>query len=96
MLDELDDRSRPSSLPNLIASVSLCLLSAAWGPALAPNCRTGWACIGLFGLAAAVGLGALERSRLSRTQEEERRTWQLRLDQDLAKFVSPIKDDDFR
>ena len=82
------DQSETSSLPKLIAWLSICLLSAAWGHALAPSLRTVWAEIGLFGLSASVGLGCLEKSRLLLKERQERAAYQLRAQRYLAEFVA--------
>jgi hypothetical protein len=56
--------SRPaSSMPRLIGWFSACLLAAAMGNALDDFWRPVWIEMGAFGLVAAVGLRAVERSR---------------------------------
>ena len=81
-------QSETSTLPKLIAWLSICLLSAAWGHALAPSLRTVWAEIGLFGLSASVGLGVLEKSRWLLKERQERAAYQLRADRYLAEFMA--------
>ena len=88
MQHDLHDEPGTSSLPKLIAWLSLCLLSAAWGHALAPDLRTVWAEIGLFGLSASVGLGILEKSRLLLKERQERAAYQLRAERYLDEFVA--------
>ena len=88
MQHNFHDQSETSTLPKLIAWLSLCLLSAAWGHALAPTLRTVWAEIGLFGLSASVGLGVLEKSRLLLKERQERAACQLHAERYLAEFVA--------
>jgi hypothetical protein len=54
------------SLSSFIAWLSLLLLATAWGRTLDERWQGIWARAGAFGLAAAVGLGSLEKARLLR------------------------------
>jgi len=69
-----------TSIPGLIAWLSLCLLAAAWGHALDAQWQMIWAEIGAFGLAAAVGLGALEKTRAARAERVYNRVMQTRIE----------------
>jgi hypothetical protein len=55
--------ARKSSLRSLIAWLSVCLLTAGWGAKLDSSVREQWSRVGLFGLAAAVGLEIVARTR---------------------------------
>ena len=84
------DQTQSGSMSSLIAWMSLCLLSAAWGPLIPMTLRTVWGYWGLFGLAAGVALGALERRRLLQREREWvflRRSAEERLD----KFVPHVR-----
>jgi len=54
---------RKASFQSLIAWLSLCLLTTAWGPKLDPTWRERAAQFGSLGLAAAVGLEIAGRAR---------------------------------
>jgi hypothetical protein len=75
-----------TSIPTLIAWLSLCLLAAAWGHALDAQWQTIWSEIGAFGLAAAVGLGALEKTRAARAERVYNRVMQTRVECGLARL----------
>jgi hypothetical protein len=60
---QTEERRREVSLPSLIAWLSLCLLSAAWGRSISGPCQNLWMQGGTFGIVAAVGLGSLEKAR---------------------------------
>ncbi len=75
-----------TSIPSLIAWLSLCLLAAAWGHALDTQWQIIWAEIGAFGLAAAVGLGALEKTRAARAERVYNRVMQSRVECGLARL----------
>jgi hypothetical protein len=51
------------SLANLIAWLSVCVLSAAWGAGMDADWQSYWKLLGAFGLASAVGLNAAARVR---------------------------------
>lgn len=65
-LNPAKETSRLVSVSSFIAWLSLCLLAAAWGRTLDERWQQTWALAGIFGLAAAVGLGSLEKARLIR------------------------------
>lgn len=77
---------RMTSMPGLIAWLSVCLLAAAWGHSLDAQWQTIWAQMGAFGLVAAVGLGAIEKARSAREQRLRDRTLQVRLECGLARL----------
>ncbi len=90
MSDELDEQPKPSSLPNLIAWLGLCLLSASLGRLMPATLQKVWCYAGLFGLAAGVGLGVLEQSRRARQEREQRTARQRYQEQQLQKYVPHI------
>ena len=77
---------RTTSIPSLIAWLSLCLLAAAFGHALDTQWQIIWAEIGAFGLAAAVGLGSLEKTRAAATERVYNRVMQTRVECGLARL----------
>ncbi len=83
-----ENQSRGTSLVSLIVWVSVCLLSASWGPLIPESLRHGWAYYGLFGLAAGLGLSAMERSRTAIAERQERKESQVRLEHHLSKLGS--------
>ena len=66
-------QSRTASMPYLMILLSMCLLAASWGAKLGPTWRPIWAYMGLFGIAAAVGLSAIEQTRLAKELEEQKK-----------------------
>ena len=58
-----EDAVKCASLPQLIAYLSLCMLAAGFGAMVGPVWSREWMIFGTFGLASAVGLDALGRSR---------------------------------
>lgn len=77
---------RIPSFPSLIGWLSLCLLAAAVGHTLDANWQPIWARMGAFGLVAAVGLGALEKSRADREDAHRDQLMQTRFESGLARF----------
>lgn len=77
---------RVTSVPNLIAWLSVCFLAAAWGHTLDQRWQTIWAQAGLFGLVASVGLASLERARLANERHLRERTIRVRLEGGLARL----------
>ena len=86
-----DDETKPRSVPSLIAWLGLCLLSASLGRVMPPTLQAVWGYLGLFGLAAGLGLGALEQARQAQNEREQQRALQLHQEQMLSKFVPHIK-----
>lgn len=60
-------------LVELIAWLSVCLLAAAWGPTMDDGVRHTWSIFGLFGLVASAGLEAVQRVRLLKERQQERK-----------------------
>lgn len=59
------------SFRNVIALASLCLLVAGWGVTAFPNAGFFWLIGGLVGLASALGLDVVMRTRASSAEENE-------------------------
>lgn len=78
--------NKATSVPNLIAWLSVCLLAAAWGHMLDDRWQVVWAEIGAFGLVSAVGLGGLEKVRLARAQHVYNRVMQARVERGLVRL----------
>jgi hypothetical protein len=86
MEPKCDPPSRIVSIPSLIGWLSVCLLAAAMGRSLDARWQVVWAQMGAFGLAAAVGLGSLERIRRARLQRSRDRAMQARFECGLARL----------
>jgi len=86
MENECGQAQRVVSLPNLIGWLSVCMLAGAFGHTLDPYWQTIWAEAGAFGLAAAVGLGSIERFRQSRRQNSRDKVLKARVECGLAKL----------
>ncbi len=74
------------SIPTLIAWLSLCMLAAAWGHTLDEEWQVIWTEVGAFGLVSAVGLGAVEKMRMARSERMHNRVLQARVECGLAKL----------
>ncbi|MGA2030869.1 MAG: hypothetical protein ABSG68_01320 [Thermoguttaceae bacterium] len=61
-----DGAAKSAPLTKLIACLSLCMLAAAFGAMVGPAWGRWWAIFGAFGLASALGLDVLDRSRARR------------------------------
>jgi hypothetical protein len=77
---------RVISIPSLIGWLSLCLLAAALGRSLDSQWQVLWAEMGAFGLAAAVGLGSIERVRNARLQRSRDQALKARFEGGLARL----------
>ncbi len=78
------DLARKTTLPALIAWLSVCMIAAGWGPELTPSLRQWWGWMGLFGLTAAVGLELSARSRSLLKIRSQVKTTNLRIDRNMA------------
>jgi hypothetical protein len=76
--------ARKTTLPALIAWLSVCMIAASWGPELGPSLCESWGWTGLFGLTAAVGLELTERSRLLLKIRSQVNTTNQRIDRTIA------------
>jgi hypothetical protein len=76
--------ARKTTLPALIAWLSVCLIAASWGSELGPSLCQSWGWTGLFGLTAAVGLELTERSRLLLKVRSQVKTTNQRIDRTIA------------
>lgn len=77
---------KTTSIPTLIAWLSVCLLAASWGHTLDDQWQTIWAELGAFGLTSAVGLGAIEKVRLAQADRVHNRELQARVECGLARL----------
>ena len=80
--------SEQRSLTSLIGWLSLCLLAAGWGVQLDSTVRQLWANFGLFGLASAIGLEVVQRTRRVHRRRKQRRTTDRRIGQNLTKLAA--------
>lgn len=78
---------RVVSLPSLIGWLSVCMLAGAFGRSLDAFWQHVWAQAGAFGLAAAVGLGSIERFRQSRQQNTRDKMQKARVECGLARLT---------
>jgi hypothetical protein len=85
-MDEHDPPKQTSNLVNLTAWLSVCLLAAAFGRTLDSRWQGIWARVGVFGLAAAVGLKSLEKGRLSREKHVHDLAFRMSRDGRLARL----------
>jgi hypothetical protein len=77
------------SLANLIAWLSVCVLSAAWGAGMDTDWQSYWKQLGAFGLVSAVGLNAAARVRATC----KRRAHQIALSSHLEERLSNFADE---
>jgi hypothetical protein len=82
----LNNLGRHPSLTSLIAWLSVCLLAAAWVHTLDERSQALWRQAGAFGLAAAVGLGALEKVRLASDRRVRLRATRIRVESGLNRL----------
>ena len=84
---DCDSLAERRSLPALIGWLSLCMLSAGYGPQLPTYIRQTWIVMGLFGLAAAMGLNVAARARHIYRKRLHRKTTERRVDFNLTRLV---------
>ncbi|HTM52955.1 MAG TPA: hypothetical protein VL175_02965 [Pirellulales bacterium] len=75
-----------TSLPTMIAWLSVCVLAAAWGHVLDERWQVIWSEVGAFGIVSAAGLGAIEKVRAARTERSYNRVMQARVECGLARL----------
>ena len=73
-----------ASLRGMIAWLSVCVLSAAWGPELEPSIRTSFAFIGLCGLVAAVVVEIARRVSVFEQTSRQQKTAERRVERSVA------------
>ncbi len=74
------------SVPSLIAWLSVCILAAAWGKSLDERWQSLWAYTGAYGLAAALGLSLVERTRIAHQRWLKNRALQSRIESGLERL----------
>ena len=82
-----DDVAKSAPLTRLIAYLSLCMLAAAFGAMIGPAWSRWWAIFGTFGLASAVGLDVLNRSRARRADHTRRKQLALKAERKLDEMM---------
>ena len=65
--------AKSATIPELIAYLSLCMLAASFGAMIGPLWSHWWAIFGTFGLASALGLDVVNRSRARLAAESHRK-----------------------
>jgi hypothetical protein len=86
-----DDVAKSSPLPRLIAYLSLCMLAAAFGAMVGPIWSRWWAIFGTFGLASAVGLNVLNRSRARLANHRRREQLALKAERKLDEMMGDLE-----
>ncbi len=90
------DNDAPKSAPitRLIAYLSLGMLAAAFGAMVGPAWCRWWAIFGAFGLASAVGLDVLNRSRTERADHTRRRRLAVNAERKLHDIMGDMESSD--
>ena len=86
-----DDAAKSASLTKLIAQLSVCMLTASFGAAAGPFWCRWWAIFGMFGLASAVGLDMLSRSRARHADNTRRNQLALSAGRKLDKLIGDVE-----
>jgi hypothetical protein len=81
-------------LTRLIACLSLCMLAAAFGTLLGPTWSRWWAIFGTFGLASAIGLEALNRSRRRGAEQMHMKQLALQAERKLNEMADDLRSTD--
>jgi len=84
------DVAKSSPLTRLIAYLSVCMLAAAFGAMVGPAWSRWWAIFGAFGLASALGLDALNRSRAQRADRTRRKRLAQKAERKLDKMMGDV------
>jgi hypothetical protein len=87
----VDDAAKSAPLTRLIAYLSLCMLAAAFGAMVGPAWSRWWAIFGTFGLASAVGLDVLNRSRARLANQTRRKQLSLQAGGKLDEMMSDME-----
>jgi len=86
-----DDVAKSAPLTRLIAYLSLCMLAAAFGAMLGPAWSPWWVIFGTFGLASAVGLDVLNRSRARWAEHTRRKRLALEAERKLDEIIGDVE-----
>ncbi len=86
-----DDAAKSAPLTRLIAYLSLCMLAAAFGAMVGPAWCRWWAIFGSFGLASAIGLDVLNRSRERVAAHTRRKRLALKAERKLNEMISDLE-----
>jgi hypothetical protein len=86
-----DDAAKSAPLTRLIAYLSLCMLAAAFGALIGPAWSRWWAIFGAFGLASAVGLDVLNRSRARLADDTRRKELALKAGRKLDEMMGDME-----
>ena len=86
-----DDIVKSRPFTQLIAYMSLCMLTASFGAMVGPVWGRWWAICGAFGLASSLGLDILNRSRTLRTNETRRQRLAMEAEQKLNAIMDDLE-----
>jgi hypothetical protein len=86
-----DDVAKSAPLTRLIAYLSLCMLAAAFGSLIGPAWCGWWAIFGTFGLASAVGLDVMNRSRVRLADHRRRKRLSLKAERKVDEMMGSIE-----
>ena len=89
LVDDVVPKSAP--LTRLIAYLSLCMLAAAFGALVGPVWSRWWAIFGAFGLASALGLDVLNRSRARWADDSRRKQLALKAERKLDEMLGDLR-----
>lgn len=81
-------KSRPASVPSLIAWLSIGMIIAAWGPTFEPSLREIWVYVGLAGLVSAVGLDTVRRVHARSKRRRQQTSILRRVQRELSRPAS--------
>ncbi len=91
MCNKFDERSSRHAMPAYIAWLSVCLLCAGWGRHMPATLQRTWVPVGMFGLAASVGLNAVGHLRRRREEEKLREINLRRLDAEILRIEACVR-----
>jgi hypothetical protein len=86
-----DDAAKSAPFTRLIAHLSVCMLTASFGAMVGPYWCRWWAIFGVLGLASAVGLDLVNRSRARRADSTRRNQLILKAGRKLDKLIDDVE-----
>ena len=86
-----DDVAKSAPLTRMIAYFSVCMLGAAFGGMVGPAWCRWWMTFGTFGLASAVGLDVLNRSRVRLADDKRRKQFALKSERKVDEMMGDME-----